>query len=111
MNKQFMTLTVEDILELHEIQITEFGGKEGLFPDSYERIEGILNQIYPIFEVENYCGVFQKISAITYFIVKDHCFQDGNKRVALTVCSVLLYLNGYELNLTEQDAYDFRRTM
>lgn len=105
MKNLFITLKTKDVLELHTIQIESFGGPQGKFLDSYDRVEAILNQVYPKFGYEKYKTIFEKVSAITYFLVKDHCFMDGNKRIALTVCDILLQLNGYILMLSEEDAY------
>lgn len=66
------------------------GGSKGILDKG--RIEGILEQVknddyYP--EIEN------KISYLFFSLNKYHCFQDGNKRIALAACIQFLNLNGY----------------
>ena len=40
---------------------------------------------------------------VTFGIVKDHPFVDGNKRVALTVAAVFLEINGTTLEASEAE--------
>lgn len=39
-----------------------------------------------------------------YGLGRNHCFTDGNKRIALTAMDVFLQLNGHELTATEPEA-------
>jgi death-on-curing protein len=38
---------------------------------------------------------------LLYFVIKDHPFSDGNKRVALATADMVLWLNGHELRADE----------
>ena len=40
---------------------------------------------------------------LLFFIAKDHCFVDGNKRTAFNVCEIFLASNGYLL----KDNYNY----
>jgi death-on-curing protein len=40
-------------------------------------------------------------AAYGFALARDHCFPDGNKRVALATMDVFLQLNGYELTATD----------
>ncbi|MDF1765417.1 MAG: Fic family protein, partial [Gammaproteobacteria bacterium] len=42
---------------------------------------------YPLFS--------DKLAHLFYCACKFHCFQDGNKRIAITLCTQMLLLNGY----------------
>jgi death on curing protein len=42
-----------------------------------------------------------------YGLVKNHCFVDGNKRVALIAVYTFLSINGIELTASEVDAASF----
>jgi death on curing protein len=35
---------------------------------------------------------------------RNHCFPDGNKRIALAIIDVFMQLNGFELIAREEDA-------
>ena len=41
-----------------------------------------------------------------YFLTKNHCFVDGNKRVGFYAASILLKINGYSDNMDDDEAYD-----
>jgi len=43
---------------------------------------------------------------LLYFLVKGHCFPDGNKRVAVLAAIVLLDINGYETIFTDEEGYE-----
>jgi death-on-curing protein len=44
-------------------------------------------------------------AAYAYGLVKNHCFLDGNKRVALTAALAFLDLNGYRLRAPKLESY------
>jgi death on curing protein len=47
--------------------------------------------------------LFDLAASYGYGLIKNHCFLDGNKRVAVAVVDVFLQLNGYELIAEEAD--------
>ena len=49
-------------------------------------------------------GVAELAAALGFAMAKNHCFRDGNKRVALAPMDVFLQLNGYELTASEPEA-------
>ena len=56
------------------------------------KLESVLEHIqnddyYPTFE--------EKLTQLFYCSNKFHCFVDGNKRIAITVCAQMLLFNGY----------------
>ena len=50
---------------------------------------------------------FNSTSVPEYQITKNHCFVDGNKRVALIAVYTFLSINGIELTASEVDAASF----
>jgi death on curing protein len=46
----------------------------------------------------------QLAAAYGFGFANNHCFSDGNKRIALVAVDVFLQMNGYELIATEADA-------
>ena len=42
-------------------------------------------------------------AGLLYYLTSNHCFTDGNKRVALTSMDVFLQLNGHELVVSEPE--------
>jgi death-on-curing protein len=49
-------------------------------------------------------SIFQLAAALGFALAKNHCFRDGNKRIALAAMDVFLQLNGYQLVADEADA-------
>ena len=49
-------------------------------------------------------SLFQLAASYGCGFAKNHCFKDGNKRIALVAIDVFLALNGFELVAAEADA-------
>ena len=59
------------------------------------KLNGIIEQIYQnVFGQELYPSVEEKAAHLLYFLVKDHPFADGCKRIAATLFINFLYKNG-----------------
>lgn len=56
-----------------------------------------------------YPGLIKKASILFYLMVKNHPFQNGNKRIAMTTVFYFLYKNGKWLNVDNQELYNFAR--
>lgn len=97
-------LKIEDIYAMHREATDNFGGEDGVFKDTDAKLQSILDQQYSHFGYDKYSTIFQKSAMLGYFLAKDHCFRDGNKRVALYSIYALLYINNYELMLTNEEA-------
>ena len=54
-----------------------------------------------------YPGLVSKASILFYLLVKNHPFQNGNKRIAMTTLFVLLHKNGKWLKVDTQELYNF----
>lgn len=54
-----------------------------------------------------YSSLIQKASILFYLIVKNHPFQNGNKRVAMTTLFVFLHKNKKWLKVDTQELYNF----
>ncbi len=63
-----------------------------------DQFEGILRTIYQSFAGEDvYPTVAEKAAHLLYFIIKDHPFFDGNKRIASLLFIMFLMMNDYGL--------------
>lgn len=51
-------------------------------------------------------NIYDLAAAYGYGLVKNHCFVDGNKRIALDAIATFLDLNGYELVTPEVEAVE-----
>jgi len=54
-----------------------------------------------------YSSMISKASALFYFLIKNHPFQNGNKRIAMTALFVLLYKNGRWMDVDTKELYHF----
>ncbi len=54
-----------------------------------------------------YPSMVSKASILLYLMIKNHPFQNGNKRIALTTLFVFLYKNNKWLNLDPEELYNF----
>lgn len=56
-----------------------------------------------------YEGLIGKASILFYLLIKNHPFQNGNKRIAVTALLVFLHLNSKWLKADETEFYNFAR--
>ena len=54
-----------------------------------------------------YPGLIKKAAILFYLMVKNHPFQNGNKRIAMTTWLVFLYKNKKWLKVDEKELYNF----
>jgi len=82
--------------------IAEYGGLEG--PPDLNALESTLAR--PINRLQYDPGLSLAGLAACYGIgfTQNHCFPDGNKRIALVCIDVFLLINGFELVANEVDA-------
>jgi death-on-curing protein len=98
-------LDVEDVLELHDRQVAEFGGSNGI------RDRGLLESAVAMprasFGGEQlHAGVFAMAAAYAFHIAENQPFVDGNKRTGLGAALLFLRLNGYRLVDPDGKLYD-----
>lgn len=54
-----------------------------------------------------YPGLVSKASILFYLLLKNHPFQNGNKRIAMTALLVFLYMNNKWIKADLQELYNF----
>ena len=83
------------LLMLHQESLAEHGGASGL------RDEGLLDSalLRPLrkFECEPLADIADLAASYAWGLTRNQAFVDGNKRVALVACGLLLSLNRWEL--------------
>ena len=89
------------VLAIHDILITEHGGATGPVDDA--RLDAALARPRNRHAYEH-ADLFQLAAAYAFGIARDHPFQDGNKRVALTLAGVFLERNGRRLEASEAES-------
>lgn len=103
--RQMYLLDKEDIYIIHRKVIDDFGGDTSYYSNTDEKIESILSQQYGFFGHDKYSTVYDKAAILMYFLIKGHCFCDGNKRVGFVSTVVLLTLNGLDDNIDGLERY------
>jgi death on curing protein len=90
-------LSVDEVMELYARIIEQSGGSSGL--RDLPALESCVGQPLQTFErQELYPSVVAKAAALAFFLVRNHPFVDGNKRIGHAALEVTLFLNGFEIN-------------
>lgn len=101
-----ITLTIEQILQLHVLALKMGGGSPGV--RDMGRLDAVVaTQTQVVFGEELYEGIFSKAAAMLRGIVGDHSFADGNKRTALLVALTFIELNEYKFFAEKGELEDF----
>ena len=89
-------LSLREILELHDKIIDVSGGARGI--RDMRALESAINQPRLTFnQTDLYPDVVTKAAALFFFLVMNHPFIDGNKRVGHAAMETFLILNGFEI--------------
>ena len=94
-NKSDYVISYEEVREI--IDSMKFNDMSEIFGIEKEpgKLNGIIAQVYQnVFGQELYPSVEEKAAHLLYFLVKDHPFADGCKRIAATLFIYFLYKNG-----------------
>jgi death on curing protein len=101
-----LKLNLEFVLELHIDQIKTYGGLHGV--RDLAGLESALEQPFlEVFGEVLHPTIPLQAAALVYHISRNHPFLDGNKRVAWACMETFLTLEGFTLEMTDAEAYDF----
>lgn len=98
-------LTPENARQAINALRTQFGGSELFGREKDQSFESSVRTIYQSFGGQDmYPSVEEKAANLLYFVVKNHSFSDGNKRIAAFLFVYFLDRNGclYHLNGTRR---------
>lgn len=56
-----------------------------------------------------YPGLLKKSAILFYLMIKNHPFQNGNKRIAMTTLLYFLYINKKWIKVDNQELYNFAK--
>ena len=96
-------LSVNDVLDIHHEQISEFGGSFGV------RDEFLLISAVSRPQSGYYSTLIEQASALWESLSQNRPFIDGNKRTALDATLTFLAINGYRLNVSDEELTKFFR--
>lgn len=92
-------LTVGDAHFVHGVLLSRHGGGAGM------REHGLLEAALSRPQTGYYRDIIEEAAALFESLAINHCFIDGNKRVAFGVLDVFLRSNGYRIDDTSQGIY------
>jgi len=97
-------LDLEIVLQIHEEQLAEFGGAEGLRDKGL--LESAIAQPEATFGGEYvHSDLFHMAAAYAFHIAQNQPFVDGNKRTGLLAATTFLDLNGISLETPTERLY------
>ncbi len=107
-------ITISEIEYLAFRLAAEFLGYDEPIPSFGSRYPNILESCLAVpFQTFNrknlYRGLVKKAAILFYLLVKNHPFQNGNKRIAMTALLVFLYQNKKWLRVDSVELYNFAK--
>ncbi|WP_375468844.1 type II toxin-antitoxin system death-on-curing family toxin [uncultured Nostoc sp.] len=98
-------LSISQVLDIHQDEINSFGGTSGVRDEGL--LDSALAQPQATFDGELlHLTIHEQAAAYLYHLAMNHPFIDGNKRTAFAVMDTFITLNGYSLNLSQEQAYN-----
>lgn len=106
------TITVEEVRYIALRLAREMMSFNEPIPDFSTRFPNVLESCLAIpfqsFSGKSpYTTLISKASILFYLMIKNHPFQNGNKRIAITTLLVFLYKNGKWIRVDIQELYKF----
>ena len=93
--------TLQETLELHDQLILRFGGLKGV------RDLGLLESALVRPQTGYYDTLSMQAAALLQSLCQNHCFIDGNKRVAFANTAIFLRMNRYRLSVNPDAGESF----
>ena len=108
------SLTVKDVAHIAFVLAREMLTFHEPIPDFStrypHRLESCLATPFLGFEGKSlYPSLVEKASILFYLMIKNHPFQNGNKRIAMTTFFIFLNRNGKWLRVDRQKLYNFAK--
>lgn len=101
-------LTKEEVIAAHYFMMKRMNDAEQAGVKVHGLLESAVHRPQQsLFEEDAYPTLFEKAAALLESLVKNHCFQNGNKRTAYLVSKSFLMLNGYHLRMERKYAVEF----
>ena len=102
----FSSLSIEQVLYLHEKIIDRAGGKQGV--RDFALLHSALERCKATFAGEDlYPHLFEKSAVLLHSLVMNHAFLDGNKRTAYQTMKRFLVINDYRITAKQKEIDHF----
>lgn len=96
-------LAIDRVVAIHQRQIAEHAGGDGV--RDIGLLESALARAQNILAYVPDADIARLAAAYAFGIVKNHPFDDGNRRTGYVVMETFLIKNGFELRATPADKY------
>lgn len=93
--------TLEESIYFQRALIDRFGGKHGI------RDIGLLESALERPKSGYYKTLSLQAAALLHSLALNHCFIDGNKRLAFALTAAFLKLNGYNIKVAAEEAEEY----
>ena len=94
---------MEALLDAHREYIEQFGGDPGV--RDLGRLEAALGRAQSLIDYGDEPTIFDVAAVVSHGVSNNHPFIDGNKRVSFGAIIAILHMNGYDLDVTERNAF------
>ena len=94
-------LTRQMVLAIHAEAVWYFGGMSGVSDDKL--LDSALDRPRDLYCYDNAADLFRLAASLCTGLIKNHAFNDGNKRTGLLATRAFLFLNGLALEPDEAD--------
>lgn len=95
-------LTKEQVIKMHTLLIKGTGGSDGIRDENL--LDSALNAPFQSFNDEDlYKSIRAKAAKLGFFLIKNHPFIDGNKRIGIFVMLTFLEINGVDIFCTDEE--------
>ena len=92
--EEFFQITYDEAMKAIQALREKFGGSALFGNEKDESFQGSLAAIYQTFNGQFlYPGIEEKAANLLYFVIKNHSFSDGNKRIAAFLFVWFLHKN------------------
>lgn len=104
--KNVRYITLDEVLAIHDDMVERYGGSFGI--RDLGLTQSAIARPQASFGGEDlYPTIIDKAAALFHSLIFNHAFVDGNKRTTMTATARFLYINGYELEATDEEFVDF----
>ncbi len=95
-------LTLAEVLDIHQDQVERYGGASGI--RDIDLLKSALGMPQATYGGQFlHTNIYEMAAAYLFHLVKNHPFNDGNKRTGAVAALVFLTLNGLDLEAPEDD--------
>lgn len=100
-----MEIDIDMVMLVHKLTIQETGGTDGIL--NIVLLDSVISGINQTFDnQELYPTKEDKAAYLAFGIIKNHPFNDGNKRTGIGLMLTFLVTNGIKLKVTNEELID-----